>query len=171
MIAVDTNILVYAHRRESPLHESARDMLGTLAEEDRAWGIPWPCCYEFLGVVTNRRIWRDAATEPDEAWTQLRAWTESPSNRLLGETDGFLDLLERFVTRRRVRGPLVHDARVAAICLAHGVEVLLTRDRDFALFPELVTLDPWKQREGGLPSRMGRVRVTDIVRPSPESRG
>lgn len=146
MIAVDTNILVYAHRGESSLHKSARDMLGMLAEGDRAWGIPWPCCYEFFAIVTNRRIWRDTVTEPDEAWTQLRAWTDSPSNRLLGETDGFLDLLERLATRPRVRGPLVHDAKVAAICLAHGVEALLTRDRDFALFPELVTRDPWRTR-------------------------
>ena len=43
----------------------------------------------------------------------------------------------------RVRGPVVHDARVAAICLAHGADELLTRDRDFALFPELKTRDPF----------------------------
>ncbi|WP_420449098.1 type II toxin-antitoxin system VapC family toxin [Candidatus Palauibacter sp.] len=146
MIAVDTNILVYAHRRESSLHESAREMLRGLTEGDRDWGIPWPCCYEFFSVVTNRRIWHDAASRPDEAWVQIRAWTESPSNHLLGETDGFLDLLERLITRERIRGPLVHDARIAALCLAHGVEALLTRDRDFALFPELVTLDPWERR-------------------------
>ncbi|WP_420632863.1 type II toxin-antitoxin system VapC family toxin [Candidatus Palauibacter sp.] len=168
MIAVDTNILVYAHRRESPLHESARNMLRTLTEGDLAWAIPWPCLYEFLGVVTNRRIWRNAATPPDRAWAQLRAWTESPSNRLLGETDGFLDLLERLITRQRVRGPLVHDARVAAICLAHGVEALLTRDRDFALFPELVTLDPWERRERVLLSRKGFALVADLVRRPPE---
>jgi uncharacterized protein len=46
------------------------------------------------------------------------------------------------VRRPRVRGPIIHDARVAAICLAHGVEKLLTRDRDFSLFPELVKEDP-----------------------------
>ena len=146
MIAVDTNVLVYAHRREVPLHDSARDLLASLARGDRPWGIPWPCVYEFLGVVTNRRIWKETATPPDRAWAQLRAWIESPSNRLLAETDDFPDLLERLLTRPRVRGPVVHDARVAAICLAHGVDALLTRDRDFALFPELVTRDPWRRR-------------------------
>jgi hypothetical protein len=143
MIAVDTNVLVYAHRRESSMHEAADRVLRELAEGGRRWAIPWPCCYEFLSVVTNRRIWHGAESSPDEAWAQLQAWTDSPSNRLIGETGGFPAILERFVCRPRVRGPVVHDARVAAICLAHGVEELLTRDRDFALFPEMKTRDPF----------------------------
>ena len=143
MIAVDTNILVYAHRRESRAHDLARAVMRRLAEGDGAWAIPWPCCYEFLGVVTNRRIWKDAVTPVERAWGQLEAWASSPSNRLLGETDDFLDVLSRFIQRPRVRGAVVHDARVAAICVAHGAEALFTRDRDFSLFPELPTRDPF----------------------------
>ena len=143
MIAVDTNVLVYAHRRESRVHEAARVVLRELAEGDRPWAIPWPCGHEFLSVVTTRRIWRGAQSTPDQAWSQLRAWTDSPTNRLLGETTDFLGILERFACRPRVRGPLVHDARVAAICVAHGVDELLTRDRDFGLFPELKTRNPF----------------------------
>lgn len=143
MIAVDTNVLVYAHRRESRVHEQARRVLAGLAEGDRPWAIPWPCCYEFFSVVTNRRIWRGAQSTPDQAWSQLRAWIDSPSNRLIGETSDFTDIVERLLQRPRVRGPVVHDARVAAICLAHGTDELLTRDRDFALFPELKTRNPF----------------------------
>ena len=146
MIAVDTNVLVYAHRRETDLHQAAFAVVRDLAEGDRAWAIPWPCCYEFLSIVTNRRIWKEAATPPARAWRQLEAWTASPSNRLLGETDDFLELLGGLVQRSRVRGAIVHDARIAAICLAHGAEALLTRDRDFALFPELNTRDPFRRR-------------------------
>ena len=142
MIAVDTNILVYAHRQKSDFHEAASEALQTLAEGDALWAIPWPCCYEFLSVVTNRRIWRDAASEPGQAWQQLTGWAESPSNRLIGETPGFLEILSRFAQRPRVVGGVVHDARIAAICVAHGVETLLTRDRDFSLFPELPVRDP-----------------------------
>ena len=143
MIAVDTNVLVYAHRRESRIHEQARRVLAGLAEGDRPWAIPWPCCYEFFSVVTNRRIWRGAQSTPDQAWSQVRAWIDSPSNRLIGETSDFTDIVERLLQRPRVRGPVVHDARVAAICLAHGVDELLTRDRDFSLFPELRARDPF----------------------------
>ena len=107
------------------------------------WAIPWPCCYEFLGVVTNRRIWRESASTPEQAWQQLSVWTASPSLRLLGETEGFLEILGRFAQRPRVRGGVIHDARIAAICMAHGADVLLTRDRDFTLFPELPTRDPF----------------------------
>lgn len=142
MIAVDTNILVYAHRRESRHHGHAATIVRALAEGSDRWAIPWPCFYEFFSVVTNPRIWKRAASNPDEAWAQMEAWNASPTVSLLGETGDFLHVLERFVRRPRVRGPIVHDARVAAICIAHGVRELLTADRDFSLFPELATRDP-----------------------------
>jgi uncharacterized protein len=142
MIAVDTNILVYAHRREAQHHDRARETLRQLAEGNDRWAIPWPCLYEFFSVVTNVRIWKDAASTPAAAWKQIHAWTSSPTMTLLNETDDFLDVLPGLLQRSRVRGPIVHDARIAAICMAHGIETLLTRDRDFALFPELTIRDP-----------------------------
>ena len=144
MIAVDTNLLVYAHRHEARMGHEAHMVMVGLTEGDKSWAIPWPCCYEFLSVVTNRRIWKDRATTPERAWRQFRAWTASPTNRMLGETDDFRDILERFVKRPHVVGGVVHDARIAAICVAHGIEALLTRDRDFSLFPELRTHDPFE---------------------------
>ena len=143
MIAVDANVLVYAHRRESRLGDAAHAVMTEFAEGDRVWAIPWPCCYEFLSVVTNRRIWKDEATTPGQAWRQFQAWAMSPSNRMIGETDDFMEVLERFVNRPHVVGGVVHDARIAAVCVTHGVEVLFTRDRDFSLFPELSTHDPF----------------------------
>ena len=142
MIAVDTNILVYAHRRESRHHGTSGEAVRALAEGSEPWAIPWPCLYEFFSVVTNPRIWKDAASSPDQAWQQIDAWTSSPSVSLLRETEDFLAVLEKFLRRPRVRGPIVHDARVAAICVAHGAEELLTADRDFNLFPEIRTRNP-----------------------------
>jgi toxin-antitoxin system PIN domain toxin len=142
MIAVDTNLLVYAHRRESRHHDRAAVVVRALAEGRNRWAIPWPCLYEFFSVVTNPRIWKDAASSPAQAWRQIDAWTASPPVSLLAETADFLAILETFACRPRVRGPLVHDARVAAICVAHGVEEFLTADRDFSLFPELPTRNP-----------------------------
>ena len=142
MIAVDTNLLVYAHRREVSEHGAASATLRGLAEGRGRWGIPWPCVYEFYSVVTNPRIWKGLESSPKQAWDQISAWLLSPSLLLLAETDDFFDVLEGFLTRPRVKGPIVHDARVAALCVAHGVRVLLTRDRDFGLFPELRTENP-----------------------------
>ena len=143
MIAVDTNILVYAHRRSSPHWRDALDLLQELAQGPERWAIPWPCCYEFLGVTTNRRAWGDSVSTTEQAWRQLEAWTASPSCRLIGETAGFMDTLSEIVNGLNVRGPKIHDAKIAAICLANGVDVLLTNDRDFAMFPQLVTRNPF----------------------------
>ena len=148
MIAVDTNILVYAHRRESRYHAGAADVVRALAEGRDRWAIPWPCVYEFFSVVTNPRIWKDAASHPDQAWRQVDAWAAAPSVALLAETDDFLAVLETLARRPRVRGPIVHDARVAAICIAHGVGELLTADRDFSLFPEVRTRNPLRTMRG-----------------------
>ena len=145
MIAVDTNVLVYAHRREVREHSAARSKLAELASGTAAWAIPWPCVYEFYSVVTNRRIWKDSASTQQEAWYEVEAWLDSPSLQLLSEAQDFAHVLAGLVRRPRVCGPAVHDARIAALCLAHGVEALLTRDRDFSFFPELKTRNPFAE--------------------------
>lgn len=145
MLALDTNILVYAHRKEVPEHDRATALLQELAEGPQPWAIPWPCVYEFFSVATNPRIWKAAASSPAEALAQLEAWRGSPSLVLLAETDDFFEVLARLLRRPRVRGPVVHDARVAALCLAHGVEALVSRDRDFTIFPELRLEDPFRR--------------------------
>jgi toxin-antitoxin system PIN domain toxin len=143
MVAVDTNVLVYAHRREPAEHEQAYEVVRELVEGSEPWAIPWPCIYEFFSVVTNPKIWKGAESTPAQAWAQLAAWLASPELRLLGEPDGFPAVLAAFLDRPRVRGGVTHDARVAAICVAHGIESLLTRDRDFSLFQELQTENPF----------------------------
>lgn len=142
MIAVDTNILVYAHRREVSEHALAFQMIARLARGSDRWAIPWPCLFEFFSVVTNMRIWKDAASSPAQAWKQIDVWTSSPSVTLLSEPPDFTSALGPLLNRARIRGPVVHDARVAALCLCHGVERLLSRDRDFSLFPELTVENP-----------------------------
>lgn len=147
MYAVDTNILVYAHRREVAEHSAAVHIVRELAEGSEPWALPWPCVYEFFSVVTNPRIWKESASTPRQAWAQIEVWLGSPTLRLLAETEEFAAVLARFLDLPRVRGPVIHDARVAALCVAHGVEALLTRDRDFSLFDELSTRNPLVTRK------------------------
>jgi toxin-antitoxin system PIN domain toxin len=143
VLAVDTNVLIYAHRREAAEHAVALEQMRLLAAGTDAWAIPWPCVYEFYSVVTNPKIWKSKASTPDQAWAQIEAWAKSPTLRLLAETEGYLSVLQRLVRRPRVKGPMVHDARVVALCLAHGVGALLSRDRDFSIFPELPVQNPF----------------------------
>jgi hypothetical protein len=64
MIAIDTNILVYAHREDSPWHEVAFARLAALAESRVAWAIPWPCLHEFLAIVTHPQIYNPPSPLP-----------------------------------------------------------------------------------------------------------
>ena len=143
MNAVDTNVLVYAHRRESRFHDMARDLLKNLASGDPRWAIPWPCVYEFFSVVTNPKIWKEQATKPEAACAQINAWRNSPSVVLLSETRDMMETLIPMLSQPRIRGAVVHDARIASLCLVHGVEVLFSKDRDFQLFPTLRVKDPF----------------------------
>ena len=141
MIAVDTNLLVYAHREDSEWHEPARACLVELADSGNAWGVPWSSVHEFLAIVTHPRIY-DPPTPTPTAFEAMVAWRESPGLQLLHEGPGYLEKLERLCVEGRITGARIHDARIAAICLNHGVTELWTADRDFARFPELKTFNP-----------------------------
>lgn len=141
MIAVDTNILVYAHRGDAEWHDRAAGQVRFLAEGREAWAIPWPCVHEFLAVVTHPRIY-DPPTALAAALDQVDAWIESPSLLLIGEGPEHWSTLRPLVDRGRVTGPKIHDARIAALCLAHAVRILWTVDRDFSRFPALHAVNP-----------------------------
>ncbi len=141
MIALDTQLLVYAHRKDSEWHAPAALAVRQLAESAKPWAIPWPCLHEFLAVATHPRIYRPPSS-PAAAAAQVAAWLESPGLVLLTETDGHWAMLERLLAAARVQGPRVHDARVAALCLEHGVSELWSADRDFSRFADLKVCNP-----------------------------
>jgi hypothetical protein len=141
MIAVDTNILVYAHRQESDWHQPAERAVRSLAEGAAGWAIPWPCVHEFLAISTHPRIFR-TPTPLAAALDQVEAWFESPSIVTLTEDDAYWTAFRTLVGQARVDGPRVHDARVAALCLSHSVRELWTADRDFSAFPALRVRNP-----------------------------
>lgn len=141
MIAVDTNLLVYAHRADGPFHDEARACLMSLAEGRAAWAIPWPCVHEFIAIATHPRIFAPPSSMV-AALGQVAAWLESPSIVLLAESGEYWRALRDVATNGRATGPLIHDARIAALCLVHGVRELWTADRDFGRFPGLVVRNP-----------------------------
>ena len=141
MIAVDTNLLVYAHRAESTFHDQARRAIAALAAARASWAIPWPCVHEFYGVVTNARAFQPASSTA-QASLQLTRWFASPSLVLLHEGANHWSTLHALLMPGRVIGGQVHDARIAAICIEHGVDEFWTADRDFNRFPTLTVRNP-----------------------------
>ena len=141
MIAVDSNILIYAHRTESKFHARAAERLRELAGSDMAWAIPWPCAHEFLSIATNLRIY-SPPTPIENAVEFFEALLEAPGLSFLAETDSHWSELRTLVISGRTTGGMVHDARIAAIYLQHGVSELWSADRDFGRFPTLKVVNP-----------------------------
>jgi len=142
MIALDTNVLVYARREETSHHAIARSILRRLAEGHEPWALPWPCVYEYLRVVTHPRVF-DPPTEMETALEDLKSLFESPSLVLLGEGPSHFGHLVQSVRAGNARGNIVHDAHIAALAIEHGVEALWTNDHDFARFPGIHANNPF----------------------------
>jgi toxin-antitoxin system PIN domain toxin len=141
VIAVDANILVYAHREDSPFHEAAARRLSQLAEGPASWAIPWPCLHEFLAIATHPRIY-NPPTPLAVALEQVDAWLEAPTLVLLAESDQHWPALRALADAGQVTGARIHDARIAALCLQHGVRELWSADRDFSRFGGLTVVNP-----------------------------
>ncbi len=141
MIAVDTNILVYAHREDSNFFKLANDRLVNLAESGQAWAIPWPCLHEFLSIVTHPKIYRPP-TPLKTAMAQIQAWLDCPTLHLLSEEPGYWDVLASLIKQAKIQGAVIHDARIAALCKQHQVKALWTADRDFSRFSRLKVENP-----------------------------
>jgi len=140
MVAVDTNILVYANRRDMPeWHEPAKDAVERLGAGRAAWGLPWSVVHEFVSVVTRLR---QSPATLGEAFEFVERLTSSDSCVPLAEPIDYLPVFKELATNGRVTGPLVFDARIAATCVAHGVRELWTADHDFGRFPALRTRNP-----------------------------
>ena len=141
MIAIDTNILVYAHREDSSFHAAALACVAQLANRRAPWAIPWPCVHEFFAISTHPRIYKPP-TPAAKALDQIEAWLESPSVVLLAESGAHWAQLKTLLQRAKTTGSAVHDARIAALCLQHGVAELWSADRDFSRYPALKVINP-----------------------------
>ena len=92
--------------------------------------------------MTHRRVF-DPPSTIAQAIDAVDALLESPSVRLLTPSTGHWSLLRASIVASEATGNLVFDAQIAALCREHGVDRLLSEDRDFRRFPtlSLVTLD------------------------------
>ena len=77
-----------------------------------------------------------------QALTAVDAWLAGGNVQLLSESPGYFEKLRELALAAKLSGPLIHDARITALCLHHGVRELWTADRDFGRFPDLRTVNP-----------------------------
>jgi uncharacterized protein len=141
VIAVDTNLLIYAHREESDFHQTAKESLDSLRHSPAPWAIPWPCVHEFIAIVTHPNIYRPP-TPLKTAFQVIESLAAGDNLHFLSESEGYFEKLRQIATSAQLKGPRLHDARIAALCLHHGIRELWTADRDFSLFPQIKTHNP-----------------------------
>jgi len=127
--------------KDSAWHEAAYGCIELLAQQRNPWAIPWPCIHEFLAIVTHYRIYKPP-TPLATALDQVDAWLESPSLVVMAETEEYWQRLEHVLRSARPSGPKIHDARIVALCLEHGIAELWTADRDFSRFSAIKVRNP-----------------------------
>lgn len=142
MLALDTNILVFAHRQGTAHHEPAVELLRRLATGRTPYGLFWPSLYEFLRVVTHHRVF-EPPSSIEEALDAVVAFLEPPVVRVLAETPAHAEILRQVLVGSRVSGNLVHDAHLVALAIEHGVHEILTLDDDFRRFPQVSARNPF----------------------------
>ena len=143
MIAVDTNILVYAHRAGVPQHGVALRVLRDLASGQRPWALPFPCIGQYLRVVTHP-VARPQPTSMTSALHNIDALIASPMTRVLLPTERHVTVLHEVLVESGALGGDVFDAQIVALCLEHGVEEILTGDRGFRRFTGIRVTDPFR---------------------------
>lgn len=140
MIAVDANLLVYAHDASSPDHRLARDWLEAALGATARVALPWTSLLAFLRIVTNPRIYRRPQSL-DRAWAQVDKWLSAEPSWIPVPGQDHQAHLGRMLSVSGLRANDVPDAHLAALCLEHGLR-LATHDGGFARFPRLSWFDP-----------------------------
>lgn len=105
------------------------------------WAVPWPCVHEFVGVVTRPGVFKHP-TLMQQALEAIRLLYDLDGCDFLAEGDCHFDVLVDLALIGKIAGAAIYDARIAALCLQHGVSELWSADRDFGRFPRMKVINP-----------------------------
>ncbi|MDR3422961.1 MAG: PIN domain-containing protein [Xanthobacteraceae bacterium] len=142
MLAVDTNVLIYAADADAQFHAPCRDWLERQRVRPDAWYTTWGILYEFLRVSTHPRVMRRPWSAP-AAWEFVSALLASPGLAVLVPTQRHADVAGMVIAELpHLAGNLMHDAHTAILMREHGIGRICTRDTDFNQFPFLEVIDP-----------------------------
>ncbi len=142
MTAVDTNLLVYAHRAGCVEHATAREAIEHAAGEVDGWCIPLPCLFEFWSVVTHPSC-AGGPSSPSVARRFIDSLVVTGRAHLLQPGVNFAERCLRAAEHLGVTGPRVFDLQIGLLCLEAGVTELLTHDTGFVALPGLRLRDPF----------------------------
>ncbi|MDX2024220.1 MAG: type II toxin-antitoxin system VapC family toxin [Deltaproteobacteria bacterium] len=135
MLIPDVNVLIYAHRAESPEHDRYADWLRRLALGPEPFALSDLGASGFVRIVTNPKIW-DVPTNTLDAIAFIDRLRSRFHARPLHHGPASWKIFSDLCVEAKARGKLVADAYHAALAIEHGCE-LVTCDGDFARFAGL----------------------------------
>ena len=141
MIAIDTNLLVYAHRSATPEHRSAKRSLQRAAANPDGWGTTLTNLMEFWSIVTHPAAAGRPST-PTEAAQFINALVAGGLAEIWVPTTGFPVRLIRIAEDLRVKGARVFDLAVALTAFEAGAAEIWTNDTHFQSVPGLRVVLP-----------------------------
>ena len=140
MILIDTNLLLYAVNKDTPLHQPARSWLEATLSSDASVGIPWLVAIAFLRITTSRRIWPEPMGV-EQSLGFIDEWFAQPYVAPLNPGPNHWPILARLLLDSGTAGNLTNDAHIAAIAIEHGYTVY-SSDNDFQRFVGLRCVNP-----------------------------
>lgn len=135
MILPDINVLVYAHRTDSPHHATAAQLVKNLVRSLAPFALTSFVLSGFLRIITNHRIFVQPSPL-SEGISFVESLMALDHCRMVEPEGRHWEIFSTLLKASKATGNIVSDAYVAAIAVEHGCE-LLTNDRDFRKFPEL----------------------------------
>jgi uncharacterized protein len=135
MIALDTNLLVYAHRSATAEHRAARAAIERAAAAPAGWGFAAPVIAEFWSVVTHPTATGRPST-PAEALRFLAALARAGAE-VWSPGVGFGLRLAQLAADLSVKGNRVFDLQIALCAFEGGAREIWSHDDRFVTMPGL----------------------------------
>ncbi len=141
MIAIDTNLLIYAHRAGAPEHDAARRAIQLASNNARGWGMALSCIAEFWSVVTHPASTGGPSTAR-QVHDFLRSLIVEAGATVWLPQEGFWEKLARAAVDLQVQGARIFDLQIALTVFENGASEIWTHDAGFVTLPGLLAHDP-----------------------------
>lgn len=141
MFTIDTNVLVYAHREEFGVHDKAKKLLNKIAQSYDPWVLLWPCIYEFIRIITHPKLFHPPT--PVDLGLEAVKSLHNACTAILGETKQHHKWFMSIISETKCKGNHVFDAHIAALMREHGIDEIITSDKDFYQFSWIKVIKPF----------------------------
>lgn len=136
MMLVDTNVMVYAHRRDAERHPEYRDWMRAMINGPEPYAVADFAVLGMVRVVTDRRFYREVASTITAVLAFADEIRNQPHAHVISPGPKFWSIFSNLCRQTDAGGKLIPDAYLAALALEHGCEVI-SNDSDFRRFPGL----------------------------------